>query len=227
LEEGEESGSTSGPAPRIKLRIESLSDLVFGLALSIGALILAGSLPANGSVLAVNVIEFGFGFLIVIMTWLGYSRIMAVLPIEVPFALVANIFLLFLVVLEPYLLYVVLQGSHSDTTANAFSIAYALDVGGMFFMQTLLANLVLKEARSGEHGQASLHPVVLRRFKGIARADAVIGIVFVVSTLPFFWINTPIGYLRFDMWYSSFVILFALIPVRRLDERAASKAPKR
>ncbi len=191
LEEGEESRSASGPPPRIKLRIESLSDLVFGLALSIGALILAGSLPSNGSVLAIRVIEFGFGFLIVIMTWLGYSRIMAVLPVEVPFALVANILLLFLVVLEPYLLYV-LFSAQTDALASTFSIAYGLDVGGLFFMQALLAYLVLKEAGSGEHGQASLHPVVLKRFKRIARADAVIAIVFVVSTLPIFWIDTPI-----------------------------------
>jgi len=209
--------NTSGPPPRIKVRIESLSDLVFGLALSIGALILAGKLPTDGQTLAVNVLEFGFGFLIVILTWLGYSRIMAVLPVEVPFALAANIVLLFLVVLEPYLFYVLISAQIEQ--ANAFSVAYGLDVAGMFFMQALLAFLVLKEDKSGLHGQARLHPLVLRRFKRIARADAVTATVFLASTLPLFWTSTPIGFLRFYMWSSSFIIFFVAVPLRKRDDR--------
>ncbi|HUK75619.1 MAG TPA: hypothetical protein VLU99_07490, partial [Nitrososphaerales archaeon] len=85
-ENGDED-SASAPLPRIKVRIESLSDLVFGLALSFGSLLLVGRMPQSGSDLVVNVLLFGFGFLIVVMTWLGYSRTVAVLPVEVPFAL--------------------------------------------------------------------------------------------------------------------------------------------
>jgi hypothetical protein len=97
---------TSGPAPRIKIRIESLSDLVFGLALSIGTLFLVGNVPQSGQDILVNMALFGFGFFIIVMVWLGYSRTMAVLPIEVPFALAANLVLLFLVAIEPYLFFV-------------------------------------------------------------------------------------------------------------------------
>jgi len=42
--EGAEKDSANGP-PRIRVRIESLSDLVFGLALSIGSIILVGKQP--------------------------------------------------------------------------------------------------------------------------------------------------------------------------------------
>ena len=35
----------AAPNPRIKIRIETLSDLVFGLALSIGSLVLIGRSP--------------------------------------------------------------------------------------------------------------------------------------------------------------------------------------
>lgn len=66
----EEKGSAD-PPPRIRVRIESLSDLVFGLALSIGSIILVGKQPQTGQDIAVNVLLFGFGFLIIVMTWLG------------------------------------------------------------------------------------------------------------------------------------------------------------
>src|SRR5579864_6928371 len=102
----EETGSVSAPSPRIKVRIESLSDLIFGLALSIGSLFLVGKVPQSGQDLVDSVLLFGFGFVIVVMTWLAYSRTMAVLPAEVPFALIVNLALLFVVAIEPYLFYV-------------------------------------------------------------------------------------------------------------------------
>ena len=43
-------------SPRIKVRIESLSDLVFGLTLSIGSLFLVNRVPQNGQDLGVNVL---------------------------------------------------------------------------------------------------------------------------------------------------------------------------
>lgn len=57
--------------PPIKIRKESLPDLVFGLALSIGSLILVGKPTTNGTDLATNVLLFGFGFAIVVLIWLG------------------------------------------------------------------------------------------------------------------------------------------------------------
>jgi hypothetical protein len=207
-------GDPSALSPRIRIRIESLSDLVFGLALSIGSLILVGRLPQSGQELGVNVLLFGFGFLIVVLAWLGYSRTMAVLPVEVRFALLTNIVLLFLVALEPYLFYV-LQTVQTAGLADAASVAYALDVGGMFFMQAALAYLVVSEDRSGLHGQLPLHPAVLARFRRVARADAVVGLVFAVSALPFLWVDTPIGFLRFYLWSSSLLVPMAMLSGRR------------
>jgi uncharacterized membrane protein len=206
LGEANRVADSAAPSPRIKIRIESLSDLVFGLALSIGSIILAGKVPQSGEDLAVNVGLFGFGFVIVVMTWLGYSRTMAVLPVEVPFALLTNLVLLFVVALEPYLLYV-LFSVQTAGMGNATSIAYALDVGTMFFMQAALAYLVVKEEKVALHGQMALHPVVLARFRRISRVNAVIGVLFAVTALPIFWVNTPVGYLRFLPWYSTFPIL--------------------
>ncbi|MDA4115899.1 MAG: hypothetical protein OK442_05030 [Thaumarchaeota archaeon] len=201
--EGAEKDSADRP-PRIRVRIESLSDLVFGLALSIGSIILVGKQPQTGQDIAVNVVLFGFGFLIIVLTWLGYSRTMAVLPIEAPFALLANLVLLFIVAIEPYLFYV-LTSAQTSGLADAASVVYALDVGGMFLMQAALARMVVNGEKGHLHGRLPLHPVVVARFQRVMKLDAVVGLVFVVSVLPVFWVNTPIGFLRFYLWSSSFL----------------------
>jgi uncharacterized membrane protein len=92
--------------PRIKVRIESLSDIVFGLALSIGSLVLIGNLPQTPEELAGDILLFVFSFILVVISWFLYSRIMAVLPVEVRGALVLNLVLLLCVALEPSTLYV-------------------------------------------------------------------------------------------------------------------------
>ena len=207
-----EAGVPAGPPPRIKVRIESLSDLVFGLALSIGSLILVGNVPLSGLDIGKNAVLFGFGFLILVIAWLGYSRTMAVLPVEVPFALVANIALLFLVALEPYLYYV-LQNVHTPGLADASSVAYALDLAGMFLMQGALSYLVVREEKTSLHRQPPLHPVVVARFRNVVKVDALIGLVFAVSALPIFWVDTPVGFLRFYLWGAPFFI--ASVGLRR------------
>ena len=64
-----------------KSRIESLSDLIFGLALSIGALTLIGQPPSNIST-AFFLAYFAFSFLILISVWYSYTQTMSNLRIE-------------------------------------------------------------------------------------------------------------------------------------------------
>jgi hypothetical protein len=214
----DEERAPADPPPRIRVRIESLSDLVFGLALSIGSIILVGKQPQSGQDIAVNVLLFGFGFLIIVMTWLGYSRTMAVLPVEAPFALLANLVLLFIVAVEPYLFYV-LTSVQTSGLADAASVVYALDVGGMFLMQAALARMVVNGEKASSSGKPPLHPVVLARFRRVVKLNTVIGLVFVVSALPVFWVDTSIGFLRFYLWSSSFLFL----AMRRQPRSAVSE----
>lgn len=182
----------------IRIRIESLSDLVFGLALSIGSLVLIGRVPQSGQDLAINILLFGFGFFVVVWIWLGYSRTMAVLPDEVPSALYANLSLLFCVALAPYLFYVLSSPLISDDVLNAGSIAYALDVGAMFLLLAALARLVVKAGEKAQSGGHSVvHPAVVKRFRAIMKAEVAVGLIFAISALPVFWVNTPVGFLRF------------------------------
>src|SRR5579872_2989514 len=205
-----ESQSGESGMPRIKIRIESLSDMVFGLALSLGSFILITNVQPNVqpniTTIFLNVIIFGFGFVIIVMTWLGYSRTISLLPTEVPFAIFLNIALLFCVAIEPYLLYVLFTFDTSLEISYYSSIAYALDIGTMFFILAGLARLVIRENSEGKRPQ--VHPEIIARFKRVVKYDYVIGGIFLASALPIFWVETPLGYLRFLLWYSSFAFFF-------------------
>ena len=89
------------PVPRP--RIEGLSDLIFGLALSIGAIQLVGSAPQSQIQLITALSAFGFSFLILMSFWNRYTTIASAVPIETTIMVRLNTLLLFFVAIEPYL----------------------------------------------------------------------------------------------------------------------------
>ena len=198
--------------PRIKIKIESLSDLVFGLALSIGSLELLARTPIDASELAVNLGLFAFSFFVIISIWLGYARIVAITPEETGRALGLNLFLLFLVVLEPYLFFV-LQSRPDTVFVSWASLAYAIDVGSMFLILAGMIRIALQENKAKED---KLHPILFRRLRLATKFYSAIGGLYVISALPFFWVDSPIGPVRFVFWYSAFgFVLFGIINRRR------------
>ena len=86
-----------------KARIETLSDLIFGLALSIGALTLIGQPPSDFTQLLFDIAYYAFSFLILILVWYSYTRIMSCLHVEAESSIYFNVVLLFLVSIEPFL----------------------------------------------------------------------------------------------------------------------------
>lgn len=209
----EENAQGLSAAPRINIRVESFSDLVFGLALSIGSLELLARTPKTPTDLATSVGLFAFSFLIVIAIWLGYSRIMAVMPQGTGGTLSLNLFLLFGVVLEPYLFFV-LQSSSDSSFLNWASFGYAIDVGGMFLILAGLIRIILK---SIDRKELKLHHILLQRFRLVMYIYIFVGGAYLVSAIPFFWIETSIGPLRFVFWYSSFAFPFLGIFSRRRE----------
>lgn len=212
-----ENESTSGSTiPRIKIRVESLSDLIFGLALSIGSLTLISKpAPSSATELGVNALLFGFSFLIIVMNWLAYSRTIAVLPIESSSALYLNLFLLFCVALQPYLYYI-LVSTQTLAQADFESSAYALDVAAVFLILATLTFILLKEERElNTKSRQRLHPVLLARFKRAMIVQFIVGAIFLLSALPIFWVATQFGVIRMDMWGSAFVFFFLIRPRRR------------
>jgi uncharacterized membrane protein len=199
--------------PRIKVRIEGLSDIVFGLALSIGSLVLIGNLPQSPGELGADILLFIFSFILVVTSWFLYSRIMSVLAVEVRGALILNLVLLLCVALEPYTLFVLVT-SQSILLLPWSSFAYAVDVALIYLVLAGLAHVFLTEAKR-PGSELRIHPEIINGFRGTMRVELFLGGVFAVSALPFFWVLTPIGYLRFDIWYLSSGVVFLWYPRRK------------
>ena len=193
--------NSNGPIPRS--RIETLSDLVFGLALSIGALTLVGKPPATPADIRSGIFGFGFSFIILVSVWLRYTRIMSVLPLETAWTVLLNIALLFLVSVEPYLLSV-LNSAETLAIFDYASVAYALDLAGLVAILGLFTHMLTSEERK-------LIPARLlgqqRRIRNVFLFSA---FLFLVSTLPPFlaWKfgGTPV---RVLFWYVPLVMLWS------------------
>lgn len=204
--------------PRIKVRIEGLSDIVFGLALSIGSLALISNLPSSPEIFAGDIVLFVFSFMLVVISWFFYTRVLSVLPVEVGGALVLNVVLLLCVALEPYTLYV-LQTTQTVALLTWSSFAYAVDVGLIYLVLGGLANILVKEAkRPGT--ELKVHPIIVRRMRHTMQAQLFVAGVFLVSALPFFWVVYDGSYLRFDLWYLSIGVVFIWLATRRRAEKA-------
>ena len=201
---------------RIKLRLDSLSDLVFGLALSIGSIALFIKLPQTDADFVTSIVAFGFSFLIVTLFWVSYTRVRTILPEENSSTFFLCLLLLFCVVLEPYLFYVVLSVPQLMDWA---SIAYSLDLGIMFL---IVADLIYTPLmREGKRLQATVSAKQMSSFRKQMIASLTTGILLFVSALPFFSMPVPFnGLLRITMWDMSMVV-FVIIRLFPTSPRPA------
>jgi uncharacterized membrane protein len=207
--------------PRLKIRVEALSDLVFGLALSIGSIALVQKIPDVPGDLVTDVVEFGFSFLIIVGVWLGYTRIVAVLPAETAGTVFLNLLLLFCVAVEPFLYYVLFQAS--EGFVEFASSAYAVDTGLMMGLLSSMMYLVVRQ--ESRVPVRKLRAAVLARFKVSMTVQAACGALFLASATPFFWVQIPgLGYLRFLTWYVALGIFFASRVFGRRGPRTAERA---
>jgi uncharacterized membrane protein len=173
--------------------------MIFGLALSVGAITLVSSPPVDVPSVLNDIAGFGFSFLILIVIWLRYTRIMSALPLQSRRVINLNIILLFLVSIEPFLFNIVRRPptniANPPVYENVTSGLYAVDLGMMFvilgFFSLTLADeekmlipkdLILEYRRGGEI-----------YFVGAA--------FFLVSIIPFLFTVTYLGIpLRYYLW---------------------------
>jgi uncharacterized membrane protein len=210
-ESGSQRRSSNETIPRP--RIQTLSDLIFGLALSIGAITLLSERPSSITALAISLVGFGWAFLILAIVWVRYTRIMSVLPVETGRMVGANMLLLFLVSIEPYLYnlipasYVSLPGQLNSEITTAL---YAIDMGSIFLIIAYFTHeLTVEEKR--------LIPRELLRSYRLQRNSTILtAALFLLSISPVFWSSTFLGVpLRMILWMSTFLVAF----VRREVER--------
>jgi uncharacterized membrane protein len=199
---------SSGPrdtAQHPRPRIQSLSDLIFGLALSIGALNLISSKPADTQTLFGNIATFGFSFLILIFVWFRYTEIMSVLPVETTGTRALNTIMLFLVAIEPYLFNQISFGftspSNPTLSQDAASATYALGIGAIWAILAAFTHILTIEERN------IVAPDLFSEYRLLRNLEIVIAAIFFVSVLPTFW-NTVLGNtsLRYALWGLTFFV---------------------
>jgi uncharacterized membrane protein len=197
-----------------KSRVETLSDLIFGLALSIGALSLIGQPLTDFTELVLAIFYYAFSFLILISVWFGYTRLMSSLHVETRNTLYLNVIMLFLVSIEPFLFNQLLNG---ELSTQSVSVLYALDLAGLFLVQAFLANIILSDKTRTSH--------ILQHYRLLRNSLLIGAATFFVSVIPIFWdLTIPVGndtfiHLTFLIWL---IPLFQR-PIRHLWERRVAK----
>jgi uncharacterized membrane protein len=202
MSEGE-SRSDFKPRPRI----QTLSDVSFGLALSIGALTLIGQPPADFQAILLSLAFFSFSFLVLVGVWRSYSSILSVLPVETEQLVSLNILLLFTVSIEPYLfneLFAV-----NGQLWNNVSLIYAIDLAVMFLVLAFFNHSLTKEEKS-------FAPIsFMKKFRFERNYDLIVAAIFLVSIFPVFELNVNIGFLaagnffipsRVIFWFAALVL---------------------
>jgi len=193
-------GSTKDSIPRP--RIQTLSDMIFGLALSIGAATQLDQKPGNLLAIVYSLLSFGFAFLILALVWFRYSRIMSVLPLESGRVVAANMTLLFFVSAEPYLYNLVVNSSYSppagQLNSSITTALYALDLGVLMLVLAYFIHELTREERR------LVSKEIARSYRLMMYTTIISASLFLLSALPVFWsiviIPSPVTPLRYFMW---------------------------
>ncbi len=200
---------------RPRPRIETLSDLIFGLSLSIGAIGLIGSAPVSAGEINSHLAAFIFTFLILITSWLTYTAQMSVLPVETRLVAFLNVVMLLLVAMVPYLLNNValvnpgLSSSEASAIRDYASVLFGLDLAGILAILGVFAHVLTIE----EKGLVA--PEYVTRFRNSRNRIFILSAILLVSLAPQFWTLTLLDVpLRLYVWYIP-IIVYWVVRLRR------------
>ena len=185
-------------------RIETLSDVIFGLALSISVIPLLSGHPGSLYDLTSSLLGFGWAFVILALVWVRYTRIMSVLPIETGKMLGANLVMLFLVSIEPYLYNLINESFSSGTTLDTGTTTSlnAVDMAAIFMVTAYFLYELTDEERK------LLPKKLLKGYRLMGYGSLAAGALFLISTLPVFWTFSILGIqARFIFWMGTFAVM--------------------
>ncbi|HEV2226695.1 MAG TPA: hypothetical protein VGR56_07830 [Nitrososphaerales archaeon] len=187
---------------RPRPRIETLADLIFGVSLGIGSLVLIGNSPGSSADINGHIAAFGFTFLLLITAWIIYTTDMSVLPVETRAVTFLNVVLLLLVALVPYLLNGVelvnksIPASEDSAIRDYFSTLFAADLAGILFILATFAHVISTEEKR------LVAPEFATLFRNGRNRMFVLGVIMAITILPVFWQLTWFGIpLRMYLWY--------------------------
>ena len=194
----------SGRARRPRPRLESLSDLIYGLSLSIGAISLVVTNGQTSSVSDINknILDFIFVFLILITSWIIYTSDMSVLPMETRLLTFLNIVLLVLVAIIPYLFDQITSPSSTVDVQNYSSILFTMDLAVNLLIMAIFAHVIAKEEMQLVDGEVMIR---YRRSRNILLFLTVV----VLSSLVAPWDLLLIGiHVRLLVWFVPIVMFW-------------------
>jgi uncharacterized membrane protein len=185
-----------------KKKIEDLSNLVFGLALTIGAINLVK--PDQDSILslATVLIQFGLSFAIILWIWRVYNALVPEQDMQKRGRLALNVILLFLVVIEPFLLSVSLSYSSGRS-------AYAVDLGIILVVLALFAQFAI------EGNDLAPTETTKRRLQSNRNLSLFCAALFFLSLVPQLLLDKSGADIQSIMWLSALLIGVAGRSLRR------------
>ena len=185
------------PRRRPRPRLESLSDLIYGLSLSIGAisLVITNAQSSTVSDINRNVLEFLFVFLLLITSWIIYTSDMSVLPIETRLVTFLNVVLLILVAIFPYLFDQVVSTFNPDSVQEYASILFTADLAGTLVIMATFAHIIAREEEHLVDGE------IMIRFRTARNRMSVLTVVVLLSlAAPWDWLFMGV-HVRLFIWY--------------------------
>ncbi len=195
---------------RPRPRLETLSDLIYGLSLSIGAISLVITVSQSSSVDDINrnILQFLFVFLILITSWIIYTSDMSVLPVETRLITFLNVVLLVLVALTPYLFDQVVSTFNSLSVQEYASILFTVDLAASLLILATFAHIIAQEE---EHLVDGYVMIRMRRVRN--RLSILTVIVLTALVAPWDWVFLGV-HIRLLIW-SVPIISFWLNRMRR------------
>jgi uncharacterized membrane protein len=176
-----------------KKRIEDLSNLVFGLALTLGAISLIKPETDDLGSLFNTIIQFGLSFAVIIWIWWLYNSLINDRDLARKGMAQLNMLLLFLVVIEPFLL------SVSEPYSSG-KIAYSLDLGLTLLIFALFYNTAISDDTSVS---TDAHRQLMRFNRNLT---VVCAAIFFVSLVPQLLLGADGADIQSLMWLSALFI---------------------
>lgn len=173
----------------VKKSVEALSNMVFGLALSIGTLALISSASASPDQIISGIEGFAFSFLLIIYAWFRYTSIFEITRIEDSKMIDLNLLLLFFIVVEPYL-FSLLNGSGQAMLGFTTEL-FAIDMAAILLTLWAIYSITIAKSAKNKNDLAS--------YRHVRDGLFVAGIIFALSLLF-------TGSNRLDLWYVAFLI---------------------
>ena len=185
------------PSRRPRPRLESLSDLIYGLSLSIGAisLVITNSQSSSPSDINRNILEFLFVFLILITSWIIYTSDMSVLPVQTRLVTFLNVLLLIFVAIMPYLFDQVVSIHNERPVQDYASVLFTIDYAGSLLIMSGFAHIIAQEEMKLVDGE------VMVRFRQTRDILAFLALVVSLSLVAPWGLALAGVQVRLLIWY--------------------------